>query len=96
MANLALLTAALLLVEPNVRPGLQALLVVNQPAQTVQRIEIPTGKIVFTARSGERSHDVAISPDGRFAVTPIYGNGTVGRPGTDGSSLELATWRRER
>jgi YVTN family beta-propeller protein len=37
---------------------------------------------------------VTVSPDGRFAYVPIYGNSGVGKPGTDGTNLvviDLAT-----
>lgn len=69
--------------------GLDALVVINQPQRTLQRVDLPSGKVSFTARMGDRPHEVSIFPDGRFAVVPIYGNGAVGRPGTDGASLEL-------
>jgi DNA-binding beta-propeller fold protein YncE len=44
--------------------------------------------------SGVTGHEVAVSPDGRYAFVPIYGNSGVGKPGTDGSKLvkiDLAT-----
>ena len=34
-------------------------------------------------------HEVIASPDGRFAYVPIYGNSGVGKPGTDGSTVEV-------
>jgi len=39
--------------------------------------------------SGFTGHEVAASPDGRFAFVPIYGNSGVGKPGTDGASIDV-------
>ena len=36
---------------------------------------------------GITGHEVAASPDGRFAYVPIYGNSGVGLPGTDGRNM---------
>jgi hypothetical protein len=33
---------------------------------------------------GITGHEVAVSPDGRLAYVPIYGDSGVGKPGTDG------------
>jgi YVTN family beta-propeller protein len=38
---------------------------------------------------GVNGHEVTLSKDGRFAYVPIYGNSGVGRPGTDGSSIDI-------
>jgi len=35
---------------------------------------------------GVTGHEVAVSPDGRLAYVPIYGDSGVGKPGTDGRS----------
>ena len=37
--------------------------------------------------TGFTGHEVAASPDGRYAIVPIYGNSGVGKPGTDGSKI---------
>ena len=74
----------------------QQLAVVNQPERTLQLLDGPSGTVVMTARMGERPHEVELSPDGRYAYVPIYGDGAVGRPGTDGDAVEvveLATGR---
>lgn len=44
-----------------------------------QLLEIPEG--------GVTGHEVTVSPDGRLAYVPIYGNSGVGMPGTDGGNL---------
>jgi len=38
---------------------------------------------------GVNGHEVIVSKDGRFAYVPIYGNSGVGRPGTDGSTIDV-------
>jgi len=38
---------------------------------------------------GVNGHEVVVSKDGRFAYVPIYGNSGVGRPGTDGSTIDV-------
>jgi len=38
---------------------------------------------------GVNGHEVTVSKDGRFAYVPIYGNSGVGRPGTDGSTIDV-------
>jgi YVTN family beta-propeller protein len=38
---------------------------------------------------GVNGHEVIVSKDGRFAYVPIYGNSGVGRPGTDGSTIDI-------
>jgi DNA-binding beta-propeller fold protein YncE len=47
--------------------------------------------------SGVTGHEVAASPDGRTAYVPIYGDSGVGRPGSDGRTMDvidLASRRR--
>jgi DNA-binding beta-propeller fold protein YncE len=63
--------------------------VINQPNQTLQTVDIATGKVERSTPMGERPHEVEVSPDQNYAVAPIYGSGAVGRPGTDGSTIEL-------
>ena len=41
------------------------------------------------AENGVTGHEVAGSPDGRFAVVPIYGNSGVGHAGTDGKNIVI-------
>lgn len=49
-----------------------------------------TGKRLATIpNSGTTAHEVTASPDGRFAYVPIFGNGGVGMPGSDGRTLDI-------
>ena len=45
---------------------------------------------------GVNGHEVAVSKDGRFAYVPIYGNAGVGKPGTDGTSIDVVDIRERK
>src|SRR5262249_17263629 len=38
---------------------------------------------------GVNGHEVTVSKDSRFAYVPIYGNSGVGKPGTDGTTIDV-------
>jgi DNA-binding beta-propeller fold protein YncE len=40
--------------------------------------------------------EVAVSSDGRFGYVPIYGNTWVGKPGSNGSTIQVVDLRRAR
>ena len=66
------------------------LLIVNKGGQTLGIVDPLAGKQVATvADSGVTGHEVIASPDGRTAYVPIYGNSGVGKPGTDGSKIDV-------
>jgi YVTN family beta-propeller protein len=65
------------------------LLVANQKEHTAQLIDLATRQPVFTAGIDINGHEIAASPDGRFAYVPIYSNVGVGHPGTDGSTIHV-------
>ena len=66
------------------------LLVANQADHTLSLIDPAGGKqIAAVPVGGVTGHEVAASPDGRFAFVPIYGDSGVGRPGTDGNTLSV-------
>jgi DNA-binding beta-propeller fold protein YncE len=67
--------------------------VVDQPLRTVELVDGESGRVRLTARMGANPHEVEVSPDGAFAVVPIYGDGAVGRPGSDGRLLEVVDLR---
>lgn len=67
-------------------PGL--LLVANKGAQSLGIINPVAGQqIAEVPEGGITGHEVAASPDGRYAYVPIYGNSGVGKPGTDGRNI---------
>jgi DNA-binding beta-propeller fold protein YncE len=72
----------------NAAPGRGVLLVANKGEQTLGIVDLASGKQLATVpEGGITGHEVAASPDGRFAYVPIYGNSGVGKPGTNGSQM---------
>jgi len=66
------------------------LLVANQGDHTLSFVDPEAGKqIAAVPVGGVTGHEVAVSPDNRFAYVPIYGDSGVGRPGTDGSTMSV-------
>ena len=72
------------------KPHAPQLVVVNQTDRTVSFIDpehvLPT---VTYRDAGITAHEAALTPDGRTAFVPIYGDAGVGKPGTDGSTIEV-------
>jgi DNA-binding beta-propeller fold protein YncE len=65
------------------------LAVVNQKEHSVEFVDTATRKVVGTVSVGVNGHEVAASPDGKMLYVPIYGDSGVGRPGTDGSTIDV-------
>jgi YVTN family beta-propeller protein len=65
------------------------LLVANQFEHTTLIIDPQTREQLARITVGVNGHEVAASPDGKFAYVPIYGNSGVGRPGTDGETIDV-------
>jgi DNA-binding beta-propeller fold protein YncE len=67
----------------------QARLLVAQKGEGSLGIVDPSSAALLASvpEGGVTGHEVAASPDGRFAYVPIYGNSGVGAPGTDGSNM---------
>lgn len=57
--------------------GRGTLVVVNQAEHNVSLVEPPLSRVFATISVGVNGHEVAVSPDGRFAYVPIYGNSGV-------------------
>jgi len=77
-----------LLLSPGVASA-QELLVANQVDHTLLVIDPASRKTIFTVGVDINGHEVIASPDGRVAYVPIYGNSGVGKPGTDGSTIQV-------
>jgi YVTN family beta-propeller protein len=72
----------------NAETGRGLLLAVNQGEATLGIVDPQAGKQVATiAEGGVTGHEVATSLDGKFAYVPIYGDSSVGDPGSDGREL---------
>jgi YVTN family beta-propeller protein len=66
------------------------LLVANKGDQTLGLIDPEAGRMIGTVpEDGVTGHEVAASPDGKFAYVPIFGNSGVGKPGTDGRIMRI-------
>lgn len=66
------------------------LLVVNQGDATLSFVDTGSNRQVATLAEGVPkmvAHEVAVSPDGKLAYLPLYGDSGVGRPGTDGDRM---------
>jgi DNA-binding beta-propeller fold protein YncE len=64
------------------------LLVAQKGDHSLAIVDPVAGSVIASvAENGVTGHEVAGSPDGRFAVVPVYGNSGVGRPGTDGKNI---------
>jgi DNA-binding beta-propeller fold protein YncE len=65
------------------------LVVVNQFEHNVSLVELALRRKFASIPVGVNGHEVAVSPDGRYLYVPIYGNSGVGKPGTDGASIDV-------
>lgn len=64
------------------------LLVAQKGDTSVAIVDPVAGAVVASVdEGGVTGHEVAGTPDGKFAVVPIYGNSGVGSPGTDGKNI---------
>jgi YVTN family beta-propeller protein len=67
----------------------QNLFVANQGEHTLLVIDPTSRKTLAAVGVDINGHEVIGSPDGKLAYVPIYGNSGVGKPGTDGSTVEI-------
>jgi YVTN family beta-propeller protein len=65
------------------------LVIANQKEHTVLVVDPEERKELARVVVGVNGHEVMVSNDGKFAYVPIYGNSGVGRPGTDGSTIDV-------
>lgn len=66
------------------------LLVAQKGDKSLAIVDPSDGKVLANvAEGGTTGHEVAASPDGKFAYVPIYGNSGVGKPGTDGTNIAV-------
>ena len=86
------LTASSLWAAPPPPPPMPnlTLLVANQKDKTLSLIDPATSTVITAVPlTGTTGHEVTVSPDGRTAYVPIYGNSGVGKAGTDGSTMDV-------
>lgn len=83
-----LVSAVLLSQTASSRGGM--LLVANKGDHTLGIVDPQTAThVAVVPESGITGHEVVASPNGKLAFVPIYGNSGVGKPGTDGSTIDV-------
>ncbi|HYL63963.1 MAG TPA: cytochrome D1 domain-containing protein [Candidatus Methylomirabilis sp.] len=75
--------------HPPSPPAHGMLVVANQYEHTALIVDPESHQELAKLTVGINGHEVAISPDSRLAYVPIYGNSGVGKPGTDGTSIDV-------
>jgi YVTN family beta-propeller protein len=90
LAALAMLVGSFRTGSANPAPDARGLLVVaNQYEHTVLIVDPEGRRELAKIVVGVNGHEVIVSNDGRFAYVPIYGNSGVGKPGTDGNTVDV-------
>jgi YVTN family beta-propeller protein len=65
-------------------------LVANKGDHSLSILDPALGtQVGVVEESGVTGHEVCVSPDGTTAYVPIYGDSGVGRPGTDGRTIDV-------
>src|SRR5215467_7372624 len=72
------------------------LFVANQFDHTANLVDLAAGKAVAKIGVDVNGHEVVVAPDRRLAYVPIYGNSGVGKPGTDGATIEVVDLKSAR
>ncbi len=86
--------AGLLLLLSATALAAETLIVGNKAEATASLIDLASGKVVATLPTGEGPHEVAVSPDGRWALVANYGTGP--RPGSTLTVIDVAAARVEK
>jgi YVTN family beta-propeller protein len=87
--RLALAAAALVsLTAGDVAASSGTLVVLNKAEASASLIDLASGKVAATVKTGDGPHEVAISPDGKQAVVTNYGG--QGKPGSTLTVIDLA------
>ena len=89
IASLILLVLAAGTSQPPAATSHGYLVVANQKEHTALLVDPVSRQEVAKFVVGVNGHEVIVSPDGRYAYVPIYGNSGVGKPGTDGSTIDV-------
>jgi DNA-binding beta-propeller fold protein YncE len=65
------------------------LVVANQFEHTALLVDPEARKEIAKIPVGVNGHEVTVDPASKYAYVPIYGNSGVGKPGTDGSTIDV-------
>jgi len=74
-------------------PSTARLFIANQGNHTAIVVDPATHKAETTVGVDINGHEVAVSPDRTLGYVPIYGNSGVGKPGTDGATVQVVDLR---
>lgn len=85
-----LLVPWMIALTPNSKSAPGLLLVANKGEHTLGLVDPNAERqIAIIPEGGVTGHEVAVSPDGRRAFVPIYGNSGVGLPGSNGRKIAV-------
>lgn len=76
-------------VDPNNPTGTQGLIVIDKIGRHIRFLDPSTFKEISNLEVGVAPHDVAISPDHKFAYIPVYGDGVYGRNPHPGHTIAI-------
>src|SRR5215813_5947052 len=80
--------------SPASPPGL--LFIANQFDHTANLVDLSSRKAFAKIGVDVNGHEVVVSPDHKWGFVPIYGNSGVGKPGTDGATIEVVDLKSAR
>src|SRR5204863_112975 len=89
LVAMMLVTSAVLRNAKSAPPAGGLLVVANQKEHTLLVVDPDNRRELARIAVGVNGHEVIVSKDSRFAYVPIYGNSGVGKPGTDGSTIDV-------
>lgn len=89
LVSTMLVASAVLWDAKSAPPAGGLLVIANQKEHTVLVVDPDNRRELAKISVGVNGHEVIVSKDGHFAYVPIYGNSGVGRPGTDGSTIDV-------
>lgn len=72
------------------------LFVANQFDHTANLVDVGARKAVARVGVDVNGHEVVVSPNRKLGFVPIYGNSGVGKPGTDGATIQVVDLRAGR
>src|SRR2546421_190985 len=89
LVSMMLVTSAVQRSAKSAPPAGGLLVVANQKEHTILVVDPDNRRELAKIAVGVNGHEVIVSKDSRFAYVPIYGNSGVGKPGTDGSTIDV-------
>jgi YVTN family beta-propeller protein len=96
IASFALIAFALTRSNHTAAAAQGLLVVANQFEHTALLVDPDTRREVAKIVVGVNGHEVTVDKDSRYAYVPIYGNSGVGKPGTDGASIDVIDIRERK